>query len=143
MKVLIDTCIIIDFLQKRVPFDEAAYRIMRASALNLFSGCITAKSVTDIYYLMHRHTHSDLESRMQLNNLLALVAVLDTSAEDVFHALSSNISDFEDAVMVETAIRNHLDCIVTRNIRDFTKSSVPVFTPDEVLKIPELEAEAE
>ena len=135
MKALIDTCIIIDFLQKREPFDKAAYQILRASAADLFTGCITAKSATDIYYLMHRHTHSDQAARSQLNSLLALVSVLDTDAEDIFHALSSNVRDFEDAVMSETAARNHLDHIITRNIRDFANSLIPACTPDEFLML--------
>ena len=134
MKILIDTCIAIDFLQKREPFAEAAYGIFKASATNKISGYISAKSAADIYYLMHRFTHSDEASRTKLNLLLALTGLLDTSANDIFYGLSSNVSDFEDAVMVETAIRNRMDCIVTRNISDFAKSTVPVYTPDEFLR---------
>ncbi len=135
MKVLLDTCIVVDFLQKREPFSEDALRIFRAVANDLFSGCITAKSATDIYYLTHKCTHSDQEARKKLNSLLTIVSMLDSSAIDVFHALSSEISDFEDAVMVETAIRSHVDCIVTRNTKDFKKSPVAVYTPKGFLEI--------
>ena len=62
MRVLIDTCIIIDALQSRVPFAEAAQKIFIHSANKQFEGYITAKSVTDIYYLTHRLTHSDAET---------------------------------------------------------------------------------
>ena len=51
MRVLIDTCIIIDALQSRVPFAEAAQKIFIYSANKQFEGYITAKSVTDIYYV--------------------------------------------------------------------------------------------
>lgn len=134
MKVLIDTCVVIDFLQKRKPFDKAAYQIFRYAAADTFTGYITAKSATDIYYLMHRHTHSDQISRSRLNSLLSLVGMADTASGDIFHALSSNIRDFEDAVMVETALRSHADCIVTRNIRDYAGAGIPVYTPDEFLE---------
>ena len=135
MKVLIDTCVAIDFLQKREPYHKDAYRIFHAAATNLFTGCITAKAATDIYYLMHRHTHSDQAARTQLAQLLTLIGMVDTSSEDIFHALSSDISDFEDAVMAETAVRSHMDCIVTRNSRDYIRSAVPVYTPEELLEI--------
>ena len=51
MKILLDTCIVIDFLQGREPFAEDAYQIFRLLATEIFSAYITAKSTTDIYYL--------------------------------------------------------------------------------------------
>ncbi len=135
MKALIDTCVVIDFLQRREPFDKEAVQIMRLAAMNQFTGCITAKSATDIYYLNHRATHSDKESRTKLNQLLAIIGLLDTSAEDIFHAISSDTSDFEDAVMIETARRSGMDCIVTRNQKDYEKSPVTVYPPAEFLRL--------
>ena len=72
MKVLVDTCIIIDALQSRVPFAEAAQKIFIHSANKHFEGYLTAKSVTDIYYLTHRLTHSDVETRKILSKLFTL-----------------------------------------------------------------------
>ena len=134
MKVLIDTCVAIDFLQKREPFADDALRLFRAAASELFAGYITAKSATDIYYISHRCTHSDVESRKKLRALLTIVGMLDSTAIDVLQSLSSDISDFEDAVMVETAKRASVDCIVTRNQKDYAKSPVPVFSPGEFLE---------
>jgi len=135
MKALIDTCVVMDFLQRREPFADTACKIFRAAATEQFSGCITAKSATDIYYLTHRCTHSDKESRTKLNQILSIVGMLDSAADDGFHAISSDVSDFEDAVMIETAIRSHVDCIVTRNTKDYTKSPVPVYTPDQFMEL--------
>jgi len=134
MKALIDTCVVMDFLQHREPFSTDAKAIFIAAACEQFNGCITAKSATDIYYLTHRCTHSDEEARNKLNSLLSIISMLDTNAADIIHALSSNTSDFEDAVMIETATRSHIDCIVTRNQKDYQKSSVPVFTPSGFLQ---------
>lgn len=135
MKALIDTCVVMDFLQNRNPFSDAAHKIFRTAATEMFSGCITAKSATDIYYLTHRCTHSDKESRTKLNQLLTIVGMLDSKADDVFHAISSKASDLEDAVMIETAIRSQVDCIITRNTKDFSKSPVPVCTPEQFLEV--------
>ena len=92
------------------------------------------KSPADIYYLTHRCTHSDEKARSILNSLLSIVSMLDSTAVDVFHALSSETTDFEDAVMIETAIRSKVDCIITRNTKDYRKSPVPVYTPDDFMK---------
>ena len=96
---------------------------------------MTAKASTDIYYLTHKYTHSDKESRRILNTLFGLFELLDTTGLDCRKAVSSEVSDFEDAVMVESAVRAEVDCIVTRNLKDFEKSPIPVYTPSDFLDL--------
>lgn len=134
MKILIDTCVVVDFLQKREPFADAAKKVFIAVAAKNVTGCVTAKAITDIYYLSHRCTHSDTDTRKLLNLLLGLVQIVDTSAEDILYALSSDTSDFEDAVMIETAKRTRVDYIVTRNVKDYKKSPITVLTPEEFVQ---------
>lgn len=43
------------------------------------------------------------------------------------------MSDYEDAVMAETAVRSEMDCIVTRNIKDFEAASLKIYQPDAFL----------
>ena len=134
MRALLDTCVVIDGLQSREPFCKAAQELFLAAANNRFIGCITAKAATDIYYLMHRYTHDEKVSRAMLGKLFTLFDVLDTAGADCRHAIPSAISDYEDAVMTETAVRTEADCIVTRNLDDYRHSPVPVFAPDDFLK---------
>ena len=135
MKVLIDTCIIVDFLQKRELFFRNSHLIFLAVANYDFEGYITAKSVADIYYIMHHFFHDNNKTRAALEKIFKLFGVLDTTELDCKKALLSPISDYEDALMVETAIRNKLDGIVTRNTDDYLKSPIKIFSPDEFLKI--------
>ena len=135
MRALIDTCIIVDALQSRRPFCAEAQEIFLAAANKRFSGFITAKSATDIYYITHRYTHNDKDTRTILNTLFGLFDLLDTAGMDCRRAISSDISDFEDAVMVESALRCDIDSIVTRNLKDYTKSSVPVYAPSDFLNM--------
>lgn len=134
MKVLIDTCIIIDALQSRHPFCNAAQKLFLFAANHQFDAYITTKSVTDIYYLSHRLTHDDKKTREILSKLFELFEIADTTGADCRRAVPSPISDFEDAVMSETAIRINADCIVTRNKKDYLKSPVPVFLADDFIK---------
>ena len=129
MRALIDTCIVIDALQSREPFFKEVQEIFLGAANKQFEGFLTAKSVTDIYYL----THSDKETRQILNKLFCLFGLLDTAGMDCRKAISSNLSDFEDAVMTESAIREEMDCIVTRNLGDYKKAALPVYSPEEFL----------
>lgn len=134
MKVLIDTCVIIDVLQKRQPYFDDSYSVFLAGANRIFDGSISAKSVTDIYYLMHRHFHDNNKSRHALDVLFKLFAIEDTTGYDCKKALISKMSDYEDAIMSETAIRIGADCIVTRNLKDYSNSVINVYSPSELLK---------
>ena len=106
MRALIDTCIIVDALQSREPFKDDAQTLFLQVANKQFEGFITAKASTDVYYLTHRYTHSDKDTRRVLGSLYLLFDILDTTG---------------------------MDCIVTRNIKDYSKSLVPVYLPSELL----------
>ena len=116
MRALIDTCIVIDALQSREPFAQDAQKIFLLSANWQYEGFLTAKGMTDIYYLTHRQTHNDKETRTVLSKLCELFYLLDTSSADVQSAIFSDITDFEDGVMIETAMRSGMDCIVTDTV---------------------------
>lgn len=133
MKALVDTCVVIDALQDRKPFSENARKIFLAAASAQFDAYLTAKEVTDIYDLTHHALHSREKTEQIMTTLLSLFPVLDTCASDVEQAIVSPVTDYEDAVMVATAEREHLDCIVKRNIKDYKKSSISVYSPEEFL----------
>ena len=124
MRAVIDTCVVVDALQSREPFCKDAQSIF-----------LTAKAITDIYYLTHRQTHSDKTTRDILTKLCTLFSLLDTTALDIRKAISAEVSDFEDAVMIETAVRSGADCIVTRNTKDYSKAPLPVYTPEAFIEL--------
>ena len=123
-----------DTLQSREPFCKEAQSIFLLCANQQFEGFRTAKAITDIYYLTHRQTQSDKATRDVLTKLCALFGLLDTTALDIRKAISAEISDFEDAVMVETAVHSGVDCIVTRNTKDYAKAQIAVCTPAEFIQ---------
>lgn len=135
MRALIDTCIIIDALQSRIPFKDNAQEIFLLAANRQFEGFITAKASADIYYVTFKYLHSDRETRKILSGLYMLFDLLDTAGIDCRKAISSGMSDFEDAVMAETALRCGMDCIVTKNIKDYGKPPVGIYQPAEFLNI--------
>ena len=142
MKAIIDTCIVVDALQKRESFFPEAESIFLLCANLKFDGFLSAKAITDIYYLTHQQTHSNEETRKIIRTLCNLFHLLDTTSLDIQKAISSEVSDFEDAVRIETAIRSKLDCIVTRNTSDYKKSVIPVYTPNEFIKLVEEESKS-
>lgn len=139
MRVVLDTCVVVDVLQNREPFCHDAQELFLLCANRQFEGLITAKSMTDIYYLVHRQTHSDKQTREIIKNLCVLFPILDTAGLDIQNAITSDISDYEDAVMAETAVRSKADYIVTRNEKDYVNAPLPVYTPKALLALLEKE----
>ena len=135
MNALIDTCIIIDALQSREPFSKDAETIFLSVANRRCVGFLTANSVTDIYFLMHKALHSAAETRKALGILFSLFEIIDTCGIDCRKALTSGVSDYEDAVMIETAARAEIDCIVTRNLKDYAGAPMPVYSPTHFIEL--------
>ena len=131
MKVLIDTNVVIDALQRRDSYAGPAELIMVQAYK--YNGYIVATSATDIYYLQRKYYHDKLKAKTSLEKVLKLYEVVDVTEFDCRNALRSNIPDYEDAVLVESAVRKDMDIIITRNTKDFQNSPVPAYTPAEFL----------
>ena len=133
MRVLLDTNILLDAIEVRKEyFDDSSMVVLLATE---YDGFIAASNVTDIYYIEHKRNHSKDKTKKIMDKLFKIFDILDTTAEDCHNALRSNISDYEDAVLVESARRNNIGCIVTRNTKDFKNSNIAVYTPVEFLEI--------
>ena len=89
MRAVIDTCVIVDALQSREPFCKDAQSIFLLCANRQFQGFLTAKAITDIYYLTHLQTHSDKSTRDVLTKLCTLFGLLDTRSEEHTSELQS------------------------------------------------------
>ncbi len=135
MKILVDTTVIIDALTSREPFRKDAEQTFMLAANRIEDMYITSGSATDIYYLVRKHLHSTEQAKSVMSKLYELFYILDVTAKDCKEALLSDMNDYEDAVISCCAVRNHIDHIVTRNIKDYEKSKVHAILPDECIKM--------
>ena len=129
MKILVDTNIIIDALTSQEPFREDAEQIFLLAANQIEDMYITASSATDIYCLVRKYLHSTEQAKNVMIKLYVLFHILDVTSIDCQEALSSEVNDYEDAVISCCACRNQIDYIVTRNIKDYEKSKTGVILP--------------
>ena len=132
MKVLVDTNVVLDVLLDRHPFSEAATRIFALVEKSEIEGFLCATTVTTVDYLLGRAL-TPRKTRSTLKRLLDLFEVAPVNRPVLEAALRSDISDFEDAVLEQSGKLVRVDAIVTRNIKDFKKSTVAVFDPAELL----------
>jgi len=70
-----------------------------------------------------------------LQKLLVITNITSISKKDVVLALNSKFRDLEDALQHYSAISHaKIDVILTRNIKDYKHSEIPVMTPETYLK---------
>ncbi|HSW36639.1 MAG TPA: PIN domain-containing protein [Candidatus Limnocylindrales bacterium] len=133
MKILIDTNLILDIVLHRTDFFDASYNVLKLVTLGNAEALVTANTITDIYYILHRSNKDPIKSKDALVQLLSIVGIADVLASDVMATLSSKVTDFEDALAGTIAKRIKADYIVTRNTKDFNGSPVPAVDPKDFL----------
>jgi len=134
MKVVLDTNVMLDIVEKREPYFSDSYQVFLKSAVREFEAIIGASSVTDIYYITRKNCKDSRQALSFIMDILKVVTFVDTKAVDIQEAIKLNFSDFEDAVIAATASREGASYIITRNTSDFVKSPVPAITPADFLK---------
>jgi XTP/dITP diphosphohydrolase len=84
------------------------------------------------YYLLRRG-RTEAEAMLEVDKLLAWARVADAGDAHARSARGYGFSDFEDALQAASAAACSADCIVTRNLADFTMSQVVALSPAEFL----------
>ena len=133
MKVLIDTNVIIDILDKREPFFLDSYKFIQLGLEGKLDMLISAGAVTDVYYIINKSLRDANTAKEKIFILTSLVNICNTTSDDIKSALTLFMTDFEDAVLAATAKREKMDFIITRNGTDFINSPVPAVSPVQFL----------
>ena len=132
MVLLIDANIILDVLLNRPDYVKDSAMIWKLCETEQMKGYVSTLTFANLVYIMRKQLDPEkIEDVFHKLNLIFEFA--DFSVSDLTHAAELNWKDFEDAVQSVTAERIHADYIITRNVRDFSKSRVMAFTPPELL----------
>lgn len=142
MRLLIDTNVVLDFLQERKPFVEDAARLFERVDGGEIEGFIAATTITNIYYIVRRAAGVKVaqDAIAQVLTDLHICAVDRTVLEQaILHrsrcANALNFRDFEDAVQYACGIAYAVDAIVTRDASGFVAAGIPVMSPGELENI--------
>lgn len=133
-KVLIDTDVILDFFFDRKPFSEYSAQVIGLCESDKIKGFVTPVIYSNVYYLLRQTARHD-KVIDKLKKLLMITDVLLMDKEVVSNALNSGFKDFEDSLQNFAAMKNgQIDVILTRNLKDFSKSEIGVLTPESYIK---------
>ena len=132
--VLVDTDVILDFFFDRKPFSDQASQLFSLCESRKIKGFITPVTCSNTYYLLRQVARHEKVIE-KLRKLLTILDILSMDKETVMQALNSGFKDFEDALQNFTANRaGFIDVIITRNVKDYSKSEIGVLTPEHYIK---------
>ena len=131
MRVLIDTNVVLDFLQEREPFVENAARLFERIDAGEIEGFIAATTITNIYYIVRRAA-GRVAAQDAITQVLSDLNICAVNLEILEQSLALNFEDFEDAVQYACAVVHGVDAIVTRDASGFVNAEIPVVLPGEI-----------
>lgn len=131
-KALVDTDVLYDLLAQREPFHKFSAELFTLADQEKIRLCVSALAFANLFYILSK-LKSQKEARVILNKLKALMSILPVKEKNIDLALNSEFNDFEDAVQYYVAIENKINLILTRNLKDYKKSEIPILTPQEFL----------
>jgi predicted nucleic acid-binding protein len=134
VKVLFDTNVVLDVLLSREPYLDNAIALFDAVEKQIIQGYLCATTITTVDYLATKAL-GKAGSKIAIGKLLELFVIAEVNRRTLTAALSSDFSDFEDAVLFHAGFDAGVDNVVTRNGKDFKTAELPIYSPDELLKL--------
>lgn len=131
-QVLFDTNVVLDTLLKRTPWEADAAACWQACEDGKIEGCLTATTLTDIFYLARKIKGQEAAReavRLCLNTFA--IGIVDRQALEL--AIDLPGSDFEDNLQISCATLANLDLILTRDKGGFKDAAIPILSPDELV----------
>jgi predicted nucleic acid-binding protein len=131
--IFIDSDVILDALLKRPGFALPAMNVfLLAADKSNFKAVTSSIAFMNIHYFLDKF---DRINKLQLlKGLRSLISIIEVSEVTIDLALKSSFPDFEDAVQYYAAMNAKADVIITRNIKDYKQSSIPVLTAEQFLR---------
>ncbi len=131
-KVFIDSDVMLDVSLHREPFYLSALNLMELGYKSHFKAVTSSIAFINTSYFLNKLT--PLTRVQSLKRLRSVISIIEVNGATIDFALNSDFSDFEDAVQYYTAVSANADVIITRNIKDYQQSTIPVLTAEQFLR---------
>lgn len=128
-RLFLDTNIVMDLLERREPFCHDAVRLFTMAYHKQVRLYVSPMTYATASFLLRKHGPEGVKNL--LANFRQLSSVSTANERTVDDSLASQFQDFEDALQYYSALAVKADAIITRNIKDFTSSKLPVMTAGE------------
>jgi len=130
--IFLDSDVILDALLNRPEFRIAALNTLQLAVEKRLNCATSSTAFVNVHYFLNKY---DRENKMELlKHFRSIISIIEVDETIIDQALESEFSDFEDAVQFFAAKKANVEVIVTRNVKDYKRSTIPVLTPEQFLR---------
>jgi predicted nucleic acid-binding protein len=132
VKVLIDTNIILDFCLSRERY-KYAKAIFEATENNKIKAILGAQSIPTVYFYLQQELNH-IQAVEFIKDISQKFVICDLTLKIIQDSVKLEFSDYDDALLADTAFKESCDYIITNNVKDFKKSKVNAIRPVQFIK---------
>lgn len=131
--IFIDINILVDIFANREPFVHKSLSIYNLAIKRKIKLYSSSNTITTLHYILKKSI-SEEKTRLALEHVVEHVLIIPVDINIIKKSLKSNHKDFEDAIQITSAQSiNTIECIVTRDLKDYKNAEMKVLSPDEFL----------
>jgi predicted nucleic acid-binding protein len=131
-KLFLDTNVVLDLLGEREAFYEPAAKIATLADKGRIQIIVSALTYSTVYYILSRFEDKEVVKE-KIRKLRVIAQTSDLTDKVSDQGLTSKFRDFEDSLQYYCAVETNCNKLITRNVKDFKESRIPVLTPEEYL----------
>ena len=132
-KVFIDTDVFMDTILDRKPHAEYSTKLINLCEQNEIAGHSSSLVIANIYYILNKIAGYK-KAIQAISKIRSLIAILPFTDKEIGESINAEFKDFEDGVQYFIAVNHKIDCLITRNTKDFQKANIGILTAQEFLK---------
>jgi predicted nucleic acid-binding protein len=133
MNLLLDTNVLLDFFMQRKPFYNDTLKLQIMQEFGDAELWCSAKSFTDIFYVLNKKAASkDIQKAFLVS--LEFLRICSIDGNDIKTAASLGWNDFEDCLIEVAAQKLRADFIITRDPDGFREAKTSILTPQKLFE---------
>lgn len=133
MRVFLDTNILLDIVEQRLPFFADSQSVLDECDRQGFEVFVAWHGLATVFYITAKKCGEAYALEM-IRDLLSWATVATVGQNEAQEALSYGIGDYEDAMIAAAANASGVDYLITRDAAGFLKSPVQAMSPQDFLK---------
>ncbi len=133
MRVFLDTNILLDIIEQRMPFYSDSRAVLDECDRRGFDISVAWHGLATVFYITARKQGEPYAMQM-IKDLLSWATVATAGQTEAIDALGYGIADYEDALIASAAATCDADWLVTRDVAGFVRGPVLPVEPSVFLQ---------
>jgi len=128
----VDSDVLLDLLFKHEPFFTFSQTLLTKSKNKVITISTSALIIANIHYIISKNIGKEI-AKESIRALIDKMNILPFEVDAISLAINSEFTDFEDAIQHYIAQKHQCDVIISRNLKHYKRSHLPVLTAEQFL----------